>query len=73
MHSLTGSFVLEGAGHVVSRLLSRVISALDGVTLLITLLITNLLSPLPLQVVPCPNLLEPLLWVRVVVLRSVFL
>ena len=31
--------------------ISRVISALNGVTLIITLLITNLLSPLPLQVV----------------------
>ena len=38
--------VLEGAGDLVSRL----ISALNGVTLIVTLLITNLLSPLPLQV-----------------------
>ena len=30
--------------------MSRVISALNGVTLIITLLITNLQSPLPLQV-----------------------
>ena len=30
--------------------ISRVISALNGVTLIITLLITNLLSPLPLEV-----------------------
>ena len=32
-----------------SRVLSRVINALNGVTLIITLLITNLLSPLLLQ------------------------
>ena len=38
--------MLEGAGDLVSR----VISALNGVTLIITLLKTNLLSPLPLQV-----------------------
>ena len=38
--------VLEGVEHLVSR----VISALNGVTLIINLLITNLLSPLPLQV-----------------------
>ena len=30
--------------------MSRVISALNGITLMMTLLITNLLSPLPLQV-----------------------
>ena len=40
--------LLQGAGDLVS--ISRVISALNGVTLIITLLITNLLSPLPLQV-----------------------
>ena len=39
--------LLEGAGDFVSKLYSRVISALNGVTLIITLLITNLLSPLP--------------------------
>ena len=37
--------LLEGAGEVISS----VISALNGVTLIIPLLITNLLSPLPLQ------------------------
>ena len=48
--------LLGGSADVVSRLYSRVISTLNGVTLLITLLIADLLSPLDLQVrVPVPS------------------
>ena len=38
--------------------ISRVISALNGATLIIILLITNLLSPLALQVNPKPESLS---------------
>ena len=39
--------------------ISRVVSTLNGVTLIITLLVTHLLSPLGLQVSPQPSTLGP--------------
>ena len=46
--------LLGGAGDLVSKVISRVISTLHGVTPIITLLINYLLSPLTLQVDPKP-------------------
>ena len=42
--------LLGEAGNLVSKVISRVISTLNGVTPIITLLINDLLSPLALQV-----------------------